>query len=371
MTTITELWTDRTDFRNTRIVERPAAALEPGQLLLEIEKFGLTANNVSYALSGDMIGYWNYYPAEDPWGKVPVWGFGRVVATAHDRVPVGERVWGFFPMATHAVLTAGAVNEDRITDTAEHRRELPPLYNSYQRTARDPKFLAALEDERCLLFPSFATSFILYDYLKDADIFGAGQVLVGSASSKTGFAMAHMCFHDPDFRAKIVGLTSPANEAFVRSLGCYDEVVTYDRLGDIDAGVKVAFVDMSGNGTVRSAIHHHLRDNLVESCMVGATHWEEAAVNAAIEGDGGEAPLPGAQPAFFFAPAHMQKREEDWGRGTVMPRAFAASAKVAQAIKDILQIQHLKGPQIVQAAWVDLVDNKVPAQTGLMLSMGI
>ena len=46
---------------------------------MTIEKFGLTANNVSYAITGDSIGYWGYFPADDNWGKVPTWGFAHVI----------------------------------------------------------------------------------------------------------------------------------------------------------------------------------------------------------------------------------------------------------------------------------------------------
>ena len=52
MTTITELWTNREDYRETRVVSREAPDLEDGEVLMKIEKFGLTSNNVSYAVSG-------------------------------------------------------------------------------------------------------------------------------------------------------------------------------------------------------------------------------------------------------------------------------------------------------------------------------
>ena len=81
MTQITELWTNRADLRNTKIVTRTAPELAEGEILMKIEKFGLTANNVSYAITGDSIGYWGYFPADETWGKVPAWGFGRLHRT--------------------------------------------------------------------------------------------------------------------------------------------------------------------------------------------------------------------------------------------------------------------------------------------------
>jgi len=58
----TELWTNRKEFRKTQIVNNSLPTAGDVEVLVTIDKFGLTANNVSYALSGDAIGYWNYHP---------------------------------------------------------------------------------------------------------------------------------------------------------------------------------------------------------------------------------------------------------------------------------------------------------------------
>ncbi|MFZ4618704.1 MAG: DUF2855 family protein, partial [Rectinemataceae bacterium] len=83
-----------------------------------------------------------------------------------------------------------------------------------------------------------------------------------------------------------------SNEAFVKDLKVCDQVVTYDALSSIDATKPTAFVDMAGSGAVLTALHHHIGDNMKESCIVGATHWES---------DRNRGDLPGAKPAFFFA----------------------------------------------------------------------
>ena len=145
MTQCTELWVDRADPRRTTVVTRPVPAPGQGEVLVAIDKFGLTSNNVSYAVTGDLIGYWGYYPAEDNWGKVPVWGCAEVVASGCDQVPVGDRLWGFFPMASHAILQPGKVREDQFVDVAAHRQALPALYNGYRRTRAEPAFLQDME----------------------------------------------------------------------------------------------------------------------------------------------------------------------------------------------------------------------------------
>ena len=209
MGSVTEVWVNRDDYRDTKIVEAEERTLEEGGVRVAIDKFGLTSNNVSYAVSGDMIGYWKYYPADAPWGKVPVWGMGEVVESKSASITVGERLYGFFPMASETTLTVGKAHADTFMDATPHRQDLPALYNQYRRTQGEPEFLKSLEDERCLLFPLFITSFVLYDYLVDNDFFGAEQVIIGSVSSKTGFGLADLLKQDG--RKKVCLLyTSPS-----------------------------------------------------------------------------------------------------------------------------------------------------------------
>ena len=44
-----------------------------------MDKFALTANNVTYAAFGDAMHYWKFFPGpDDESGRVPVWGFADV-----------------------------------------------------------------------------------------------------------------------------------------------------------------------------------------------------------------------------------------------------------------------------------------------------
>ncbi|MEP5766644.1 MAG: DUF2855 family protein [Halieaceae bacterium] len=360
MSQVTELWVERAELRNTRVVNSDFTELEAGEVRVAIEKFALTSNNVTYAVSGDKIGYWQFYPAEDEWGKVPVWSIAEVVESTVPEISCGERLYGFFPMASHAVLQPGAITDQQFFDVSDHRRELPGLYNLYRRTETEAEFLREMEDERCLLFPLFATSFLLYDYLLDNAMFGAGQVLIGSASSKTGFGLAHLLHHDPELSQRVVALTSPGNVNFVNELNIYDQVVCYGSEDEIDSSVAAAYVDMSGDAGLTSKIHHHLQDQLVESCAVGATHWEDL---------GAAEPVPGVQPQLFFAPAQITKRDAEWGAGVVMSKAMNASADIARAHAGDLEIERIKGAEAAAAAWQDMVANRVSPRRGLMLSL--
>ena len=102
---LTEMWVDRTDYHHTRVVQGDMPTPSEGEILVAIDKFAMTANNVTYAASGDMFGYWQFYPTgEDPWGKVTVWGIAEVLVSHAEGIAVGERLYGFFPMASHVVM---------------------------------------------------------------------------------------------------------------------------------------------------------------------------------------------------------------------------------------------------------------------------
>lgn len=356
---VRELWVERARLRETKLAVRAADALSDGQVRVVIDKFALTANNISYGVSGDMIGYWKYFPAEGPWGKIPVWGFGDVVETLSGDISLGERIWGFFPMSSEVILTPGKVKGGQFTDQSSHRVTLPSLYNDYMRTKNDPPAMKVFEDARCALFPLFATSFILYDYLVANSFFGADEVVIGSVSSKTGYGLAYLLRNDKAAVKRVVGLTSPGNVAFVQSLGVCDDIVPYDTIGAMHRGRKIAFVDMSGSAATITAVHQRFGENVVESCLVGATHWEA---------DRKRNELPGAKPAFFFAPAHIARRTAEWGEGVFMQKAMAAATGVVLAVAGKVEIVHKHGAEQVRQAYLDMLDNKVPPRAGLMLS---
>ncbi|MDG0971647.1 MAG: DUF2855 family protein [Porticoccaceae bacterium] len=358
MTDCTALWINRKDITKTKQVTFQVGSLADGQILVAIDKFGLTANNVSYAVTGDSIGYWQFYPAEGIWGIVPVWGCATVTASKCGDIPVGDRLWGYFPMASHAVLTPGNIRADYFIDIVEHRSQLPIVYNQFRRTQAEPEFLQRMENERCLLFPLFMTSYLIYDYLIDNDFFGAQQVVIGSVSSKTGFGLAQMLRNDKQVSQSIIGVTSPRNVEFVKNLGCCDQIVLYQNEAQIDPLLPTAYIDMSGDARLTINLHNHVGENIVESCMVGASHWQEG---------GKVGDLPGARPRFFFAPGQIEKRNKEWGPGVAMARAMAASAEVAERVAADINIEWVYGADSLADHWARLLDNQIAPSQGLMV----
>ena len=277
------------------------ADLQQGEAQLKIEKFALTANNITYAVFGERMGYWNFFPTEDGWGRVPVWGFGEVTHSRSDGVAVGERYYGFYPASSHLTVQADA-GATGFVDVTAHRRALPAVYNQYARTTTDSAYDEGHENEQMVLRPLFMTSFLLADFLQDNEFFDAHLAILSSASSKTAYGTAFLLSRMQP-RPEVVGLTSARHAGFTKSLGCYDRVVTYDQVNSLPKDESAVYVDMAGSGAARTSVHQLFGGNLKHSAAVGGTHWDEEAPNVQ---------LPGPAPVFFFAPTQVQKRTADW-----------------------------------------------------------
>jgi hypothetical protein len=255
---------DKNDWHKSRFVETEVSTdLAPGQVLFRVDRFAFTANNISYAMAGEMLRYWYFFPKDDGWGCLPTMGFGDVIASTHANVAVGTRCFGFFPMAKHLLIEPASANAGSIVDGVPHRQSLAPAYNQYQPVDHDPLYSAAHEDELALTRGLFMTSFLAEDFLADSDLHGADSIVISSASSKTSIALAFVISRKGLARA--IGLTSERNRAFVESLGFYDRVLTYDEIGALPAETKTIFVDMAGDTLVTRGVHERLGENLVFS----------------------------------------------------------------------------------------------------------
>lgn len=342
MTTTSQFLVQKDNIREGRIDTREVPPLSDGEVLARIERFALTANNVTYGVMGDRIGYWKFFPVESEGeGVIPVWGFAEIVESNYPEVPAGERIYGFFPMASHLVMQPAKVSEGRFVDGAEHRAGLPPVYNSYTRVGAEPDYDGDLDDARMVLFPLYATSFCIYDFMQDHDWYDASQVVVLSASSKTAIGCAYAISADAS-APKSVGVTSPRNAASVEKLGLYDEVLTYDALDNIDASIPTVVIDMSGDGGVLGRLHEHLGDTMKYTSNVGVTHYDANIMPTGFIRERSE---------MFFAPGHIQKRHKEWGPGVFEKRAHDFWKDTALKSRDWLTIHREHGDDAAKQAW--------------------
>lgn len=352
-----DLLVKRDDLSTTRLDDAAVPTPGPGEAVLKVDRVGLTANNVTYAVLGDTMSYWTFFPAEEGWAHVPLWGFADVVASTVEGVEVGQRYFGYYPTASHLVVQAGSVTATGFRDVADHRAGLPSPYNGYQLVDEDPAYTKEHEDLQALFRPLFFTSFLLADFLADNGFFGAQTAVLSSASSKTAYGTAFLLEG-----IRRVGLTSPGNVAFTESLGCYEQVLTYDDVASLPTDVPTLYADMAGSRDLRTAMHEHLADALVHDAVVGITHIDEL-------GAGGGA-LPGPKPAFFFAPDQMVKRRGDWGPNGIESRYGEAWQRFVPHVSDWVDVVEGSGPQALNEVWLEVLGNKSAPRVGNVLTFG-
>jgi hypothetical protein len=354
---ITDFLVKRDDFRDCRIAESELPELAPGQALLRVDSFGLTANNVTYAVFGETMSYWDFFPATDGWGRVPMWGFAEVERSEAEAVEPGARLYGYLPPSSHLVVTPADADEQGFVDGSPHRAALPSAYHRYLATGADPFYRADTEDMQMLLRPLFFTSFLIDDQLADEGLATRGPVLISSASSKTAIGAAFLLAQREG--VELVGLTSPRSAEFVEGLGIYGRTVAYDALDSLERG-PATFVDIAGDGEVRLAVHSHFGDELLYSMAVGATHWEELGA--------GQGELPGPSPAFFFAPDRVVKRSEDWGRAGLQTRVADAWHPFCDWTAGWLDVVRGQGFEAVRSAYLDVLEGRVDPKTAHVLA---
>ena len=351
----------RKDLRQGQWQTTPLPALSEGEVLIKVDHFALTANNITYAAFGEAMGYWNFFPAPEGLGRIPVWGYGDIVESRHPDLSVGERVYGYFPMSSHLVIQADRVSKSGFSDRAEHRAALAAVYNNYVRVSSDPNHVASAEPAQSILWPLFMTSFVIDDFLADNGFFGAQQVVLSSASSKTSLGLAFTLKRAARDGIAIVGLTSRANIAFVESTGYYDRVVAYEDIATLPRDPTV-FVDMAGGGSVLAAVHNHFAEHLTYSCSVGGTHWEDRLVTKG---------LPGPRPTLFFAPAQIKKRHTDWGPGGLDQRISGVWSAFLSDIDRWLKVSEGRGPETVEAIYYEVLEGKSRPEQGHMASVAV
>jgi hypothetical protein len=352
----------RSYLARTRVTEDPITPLAEGDARIEVSGFALTSNNISYAVFGDALKYWNFFPAETDadgaWGRIPVWGFGVVTESLAEGIAVGERIYGYFPMGSELVITPGSINAESFADLSPHRAEMASAYSRYTRTSADIIYRADRESEHMLLYPLFFTSFVVDDYLEDQADFGASTTIVSSASSKTAIGIA---FLSKARGHRVIGLTSLGNRRFVESLRIYDAVVPYEEIPSMEIEPSV-FVDIAGDPDVVRSVHTHLGESLTFSVALGGTHWNHAA-QASTE------PLPGPKPKFFFAPDQIAKRNADWGRSGLGERALAAWDPYVGWCGDWLEFREVTGADDVRDTYLALLDGRTDPRVGYICSL--
>ncbi len=121
------------------------------------------------------------------------------------------------------------------------------------------------------------------------------------------------------------------------------------------------YVDVAGDRDVLHAVHARLTDLLAHSMIVGSTHWDHRAEV--------DAPLAGPEPRFFFAPAQIAKRTQEWGQAGLDARVGEAWDRYAGWVGSWIEFRHGAGPEAVEAAYLVLLDGRADPRLGFICTM--
>ena len=355
---------DRDDITQVQLIEETGVPLAPGQVRVHLDSYAMTANNITYAvfgkpagLFGNDQGYWDFFAERDAPGRLPVWGFATVTESAAEGVSVGDRFYGYYPMASDAVLTVGKAGPGGFSDVTPRRTTLPPIYNNYQRIEALPDYRAADHDYWPVFRPLFLTGWLIADQFEDEGDYGADQILIASASSKTaiglGFALKQRAV-----RPETIGLTSAANVDALAAQGIYDRVIGYDQIMTLNASTPAALVDMAGNGAVTRVVHSHFGNNLKASIIVGKSHWD---AQADAEG------LPGPERQGFFAPGRSQKRIADWGGAAFGQKIADAWLAFMDVAPRLASVDKRSGGDAALAAYREMLSGQADPKKGIVV----
>jgi hypothetical protein len=344
---VTELRVRRRDLCSCRLVDGEPLRkdLGEGEAQLLVERLALSANNITYAIHGDRLGYWRLFPAPDGWGRIPAWGYARVIASRAAALTTGGRFFGLVPIGRY-VTVRPAPHPLGFVDAAPHRVELSPVYNQYLAVEGEG------DDAALVMRPLFGTSVLLDLVLADTGFDRARTVVLTSASSKTAYGLAHLLRERP---VETVGLTSAARRAWVAGLGLYDAVLTYDELSDLRAPDGAVLVDFAGDRALVRDVHERLADALARSILVGFTHGTA---------DADEAPLPGPSAEFFFAPDEIVRRGREFGRRYA--EAWRGFAPVADRT---LRIERITDGHELLRVYRDLLGGRADPAAGFIVSL--
>ncbi len=355
--TMNRLLMNRARFEDMQIDSTDAPSARDGEVVLALDRFSLTVNNVTYAAFGDELRYWEFFPSGvEGYGLLPVWGYADVVDSRAEGVEAGQRFFGYFPSATHLVVQPGKTGARSFRDDSPHRRDLPEVYNWYQRSDNDPFQTAATESLHAIFRPLFVTAFGLADFLAEQSFFGAEQVVISSASSRTGYSEAFSIGLQSDI--DIIGLTSAGHRGFVEGLGLYSQVLAYEDLEQLDPNRPTLYVDVAGNSELQLRVHRHFGDQLVHDAALGAAHTHEPPQP--------DPNLPGPTPTFFFAPVWVARRQAEWGSEEFNRRVGEAVAGFfGHVIKHkLIDIQEQSGLEAAREVLIEMLDGRTDPAIG-------
>ena len=181
----------------------------------------------------------------------PCWGRCKVYRSNHPKIKEGSTYYGFWPIAAYSVRRVCDVDAESFVAF----QDLPAFTGPREWL----KLIRMDNTERAYALENYEYWKIGITYareLQDMDYFGAGRLVISSASSASGQCIA-MCLKEINPAFTIVGLTSPRNREFVGEFPFYDEVYTYDEIQSAPNTGKSLYFDALGWEAVTQDVFEH------------------------------------------------------------------------------------------------------------------
>ena len=365
MSTISAVKINRKNISKTQLIDYQKPSMQDmadGTVLLKLDIFSLSSNNITYAVTGNSLKYWGFFPIDEQHSLLPVWGFGEVVASKHPNFQSGDRYYGYYPMSSHILVQPSKVNPYGFMDANPSRVSNNPLYDHYTNVKNDIGYTLDNEAMLSLYKPLFITSYLLNDFLVENETFGSEQILITSASSKTAYGLAAILNQrkqSGDFNGNVVALTSSGNVDFVNGLGIYDEIIKYSELDKLDTSKRTTIIDFTGNQKMLKQIAASLGESHAYTSLIGAVQ------NDRLE-DEEDATKHGQ---FFFAPIQAQKCVKRLGNVEFTKLYSTALSAFIERANTWITLETLEGPQAVEKKYIDLLKNSPPPEIGYVASI--
>ncbi len=93
--------------------------------------------------------------------------------------------------------------------------------------------------------------------------------------------------------------------------------------------------------------------------MVGLVDWQNLE---------GENPLP-KKGEFFFAPAHAEKRQKEWGLAKFQQKIGIAWQQFMDAIQSTILIKEHIGTQGLEQLYLDMLNGKIDPKYGYIVRL--
>ncbi|KAJ3399669.1 hypothetical protein HDU80_007690 [Chytriomyces hyalinus] len=355
---------------------RVSDVMAPNSIRVRIDRFAVTANNITYVAMAQSFGYDKFFATATPKEsmQMPVWGFATVVGTTAKSVPVSTRIYGYFPAASTCDLKIHSVDKYGFTVSRPQLSAEYGVYNRYSFTEGDPFYSADKENAIAVFRPLWATSFLLFDCIQTNALFGAsGAVVISSASSKTSFCLAQLL---TAAGIKAIGLTSPNNRKWVESLGVYSHVVLYD---DVEASVSlkqaaprgIVYVDIAGNVQLRRRVFAAVGPAHVKKSLgVGMSHFNPGQ-SAKLEPKVAQVadPADRVETEVFFAPSWSKKRVAELGPVESVRRMLVAWKALMERVDDWVSFKEFVGPVEAKRVYLEFLAGRSDPTVGYMVTL--